>query len=105
MGEADRQRECKRRSLPHFALHPDFSAVHFDEFPGQAQSQPGALAFLSVVSPYLTKLLKDCFVIFRRDADARVGDRNDYHTVAQRRLNLDLPAFGRELDSIGEQVD
>ena len=83
----DRQRKRKRRPFPHFALDPDLAAVHFDEFSGQCQPEPSSLALLRVVAADLTEFLEDRFVIFRRDADAGVADRNNHRAVAQPRLD------------------
>ena len=76
-----RKRKCERRSFPQLAFHPNLAAVHFDKFPGQAQSEPCTLALLCVVASDLAELLEDRFLVFARDADAGVGDRGNYRTV------------------------
>src|SRR2546430_4464712 len=54
---AHRQRERERRACADLALHPDPSAVEFDELPGEGQPEPGAFRLLRR-GAYLPKLLE-----------------------------------------------
>jgi len=51
------------------------------------------------------ELLEDARLILRRDADARVTDRDHGITVRAARDHVDPSPVGGELDGIGQQVE
>src|SRR2546422_11369273 len=70
----DRKCECKSRSFPHFAFHPNLAAMQFDELPRQRQSEPGAFALVGVIRTNLAEFFKDRLLVFPCDADAGVSN-------------------------------
>ncbi len=68
------QRETELAALVQIALHPDPPAHHLDQFSsdGQPQARPAKLARGRAVR--LTKLVKNDLLVFRPDADSRIGD-------------------------------
>src|SRR5262245_35548795 len=80
LARAQRNRERKRRTLPHLTLDPDPSAMQFDELPRQGQAKPGAFDLLGR-RPNLFELLEDGVLILRRDTHAGVADRDLHGTI------------------------
>src|SRR5437899_4772708 len=100
-----RYRECERGALARLAFHPDAAAVQLDELLGQRQAESGAFLLLRVIAPDLAELLEHGLMIFGRDADPGVADRDlEPAGIAMRRY-VDAAAVGRELDRVGQEVD
>src|SRR5262249_28975721 len=99
----DRQRERERRALPQVALHPDPAAMQLDELAGESQPEPGTPDLL-VWRPDLPELLEDRLLVLSRDADAGVGDGDLDRVLVHHRGDVDPAARGRELPSIGQEV-
>ena len=64
--------------------------MKFDELPRQGQAKPGAFDFLGR-RPDLFELFEDRFLIFERDADARITHRHFDGTILWHRPDFDLP--------------
>src|SRR5207248_4800381 len=100
-----RYRECERGAFARLAFDPDAAAVQLDELLGQRQTESGALLLLRVIAPDLAELLEHGLMIFGRDADPGVADRDlEPAGIAMRRY-VDAAAVGRDLDRVGQQVD
>src|SRR5262249_57063317 len=70
------QGERERGPLADPALDPDPPPVQLHELLGQRQSEPGALLFAGIIPPDLAELLEDRRLVFGRNADACVADRD-----------------------------
>src|SRR6476660_10307680 len=71
-----RKDEPEGRALARNGLRPDPSAVQLHELLGQREPQPGALGLPAGRALHLAELLEQLAHILRRDADARIRDRD-----------------------------
>src|SRR5262249_56059933 len=77
------QGERERGPLADPALDPDPPPVQLHELLGQRQSEPGALLFAGIIPPDLAELLEDGRLVFGRNADACVADRDRDHALGR----------------------
>ena len=64
----------KPASFSHFALHPDFSAVRFDDVFDDAQANPDALRFAAQLGAETIEPFKNFLVFMRWNAGAGIFD-------------------------------
>src|SRR5437016_860371 len=99
------QPEAERRALARFALDPDASTVQLDEFLGERKPEARTLVLARGLGADLAELLEDGLLVFAGDPDARVHYGDLDRAVGERGLELNPPPGGRELHSVGEEVE
>src|SRR5687768_13278449 len=107
LGELRRARERQRehRPAPLLALHGDVAAHREGEITADGEAEPDALARARESLVDLHERVEDRLQLVRRDPDTTVTNTDRYAVSFGERLDLDVPAWRRELDRIGEQVD
>src|SRR5690349_9416053 len=93
-------REMEGASFARLALYPNPPLHHVDQARADGQPQPGASVLARDGSVSLGKRLKDCMLLFGRDADAGVPDgemelRHCCAAVFRLNLNADCAAIGK----------
>src|SRR2546421_395042 len=98
----------ERASAADFALDPDASAHEFDQTRANGQPKPGAAIFSGGGAVSLRKRLENEFLLFFRNAAARVCDAPMHHDrFPGLRFQLCLHTYGTsvcELDRIANQI-
>src|SRR5262249_38297218 len=99
----DRQLHLKRRTFAERRRHPDATAVHLNDLPGNSETKTGATLGPRVGVVDLLELLEDPRLMFRRDAWA--GVRHTDVAVAVDSLCSDarLARVG-EVEGVANQV-
>ena len=62
------------RTLANFALHPNASAMSFDEVLGDGKAQPGTADFAGPRNIHAVEPFKDARLVYFGNADSRVGN-------------------------------
>src|SRR6185503_12756158 len=101
---SDWKRESEGRTLAGRACKREDATVQLDEAPGEREPQPGAFGLARVVASDLPELLEHDRLVFRRDADPGIGDRNLDRRAVQLRRDVYLPALGGELHCVRKKV-
>src|SRR5689334_11743721 len=96
--------EMELRTLPHFALDPDSSAMSFDEMLGDRKAQAGAADFARTCNIDAVEALKDAGLVRPGNADSGVRDRESNLISVGGGGNHDLTSGRRVLDGVVEQV-
>ena len=101
-------REVEGAALADHAVDPDPAAHHAHQAPRDGQPQPGAAVAARRGGVGLLEGLEDERLLFRRDADPRVRDRDvELHRIGRLSLGVDPDddrAPLRELERIPDQV-
>src|SRR5947209_20269019 len=103
LGYRDCERE--RRACAHLGLDFDLAAVEFDELARDVESETRALLAARGARAGLRVLVEDVAEVFGGDADACVGDGDAHERTFARGADSDASALGRELQSVGDEVD
>jgi hypothetical protein len=82
-----------------------FAAVHFNELFSDVKAESGAFLAACGARASLFVFIEETRDIFRRDADARIGEGNAQMTVNLFGSHCDHAAFVRELNCVGKQID
>ena len=109
LGDAEFDGEAKAAALVHHAAELQLAAHQTDQTRRNHQPQAGAAKAARGVGLGLGKGGKNAFLVFWRNANARVHHRHCQHDPLrgarhQRPANHDLPGLG-ELDGIAAQID
>ena len=99
------------RTLAGDAFYPNTAAHHFDQLLGDRETEAGAAIFAGYLAIGLREGGKNRFLVFRRNPDTRVVDR-DFEAVigfpfglrATREGKADCAVLG-EFDGVAQQVD
>src|SRR4029077_11170250 len=94
----------KLRALADFALHPQATAVNFDEMLGDGEPQPGAADFARARDVHTVEALKNARLVGLRDADTGVGNRKSYFAVVGRGADHDLTARRGVLQGVVQEI-
>jgi hypothetical protein len=92
------------RTLAHFAIHPEATAVHFDKMFGDGQTKAGASGFPGAGNIHAVETLKDARLIGPRDADASVGHSDNNFGVSFFGAEHDLSARQGVLDCVIQKI-
>src|SRR5688572_9648854 len=98
-----RQGKRERGAFPHFALHPDSSAVHFDKLLRQREAKSGALR-LSGVPSHLLKFEETPFSVLRRDSRPCVAHLDLRLAILGGGPHPYLAGLRSELDRIADEI-
>src|SRR5947199_9426139 len=96
-----REREVKSRSLPRLALHPDPTAVCFDDAFSNGQSESGAHALGAFDLPVR---IEDVAEVLLRNPRPAVAHHEQHFSVLLRGAEADLAAARRALHRVTYQV-
>src|SRR5207244_12631743 len=89
---AQRQRDGEGRTFAGGAVDADLAAMQLDELLRQCKAEPGAFRLLAGVAPDLPELLEQRRLVFSRDADAGVLDRDLDLGRVELRAHVHAPA-------------
>src|ERR1700682_2082471 len=102
------QGKVKSAALSQLAFHPDSTTVPRHQLSCNEQPQTQTTATCWGTTFYLRQTVKDHLAVFRADSTSRIGHREAQKAVVFREgpaLHGKGPTFGRELDSVVDQVD
>src|SRR2546430_186156 len=92
------------RAMAKFALDPDASAVDFDEMLGDGEPQASAAGFAGTGHIDTIETLEDARLVGFGDANAGVGDGDDYFGVAGLGADDDFPPGHGVLRGVVQQI-
>src|SRR5258706_8712937 len=107
MNRCDRQRESERGSLSQLTRHGEFSSVESHDFATDEKTETQTHAALLTAVADLVETFEDVRQVILLDPLARVGDGNLDPVLGlwmHADLDLDPPAFRRELQPVVDQV-
>ena len=94
----------KARSFPDSTLNPEASTVGLHDMAGDGEPQAGATGFAGACGIYPVEALENSRLLCLGDSNTGVGDRDHDVAIRAGRRNLNLPASGRVLQGVVEEI-